>query len=158
GLTGAVIALELGQWRDQAARLPRRPQAHVYLIKTAVGAQEAGSLDDALREVSEILEVLCGFEAVKAAGTWRRHGPAVALVDHDQVQVAVVAHLPAAEFPQAQDHEARRLASAGPGRQAGHAKALPDWLKLKLSDLRQDHLGQVAQSRGGLRQRILAED
>ncbi len=46
--------------------------------------------------------------------TGGRTGPAVALVDQHQIEIAVVVHLPAAELAQGQDDEAARLSGSRP--------------------------------------------
>src|SRR5437764_361023 len=72
-------------------------------------------------QFGEEMEVIGQLEGVPARRAGRRHRAAVAFVDDDQVQVAVVAHLLAAELAKAQDGEPARLPKSRPldeGRQA----------------------------------------
>ena len=82
-------------------------------------------------------------------------GPAVAFVQEDEVEVAMVIQLAAAELAQADDRPARALAVAGrrgvPN--AGHRRS--HW---SLRDLDHDRLGHVGQLAGHVADRLAAED
>ena len=84
----------------------------------------------------------------KRDGARRRPGPAVALVDQDQIEIAVVAHLAAAELAQAEQDVAARLAGARPLRQVRHAEALRQRRILQGRDL---HRGSSRPGRSGRR-------
>src|SRR6185369_9165089 len=80
-----VVAPELGQRDDKAARTSRGPQPHVDRVEPAHRSLVAGGTDNALGKLGEEVEVVGQVEAVEARGTKRWARAAIALVDQDQV-------------------------------------------------------------------------
>src|SRR5438309_948801 len=104
------------------------------------------------------MEVVGQLVAVETAGAGGRAGAAVALIDEDQIEVAVIAHLAAAEFPQTQERKAARLAGAWALRQIRPAKALAEGRLLQLGNLYKERFGQIAQGTGGCLEGVFAKN
>src|SRR5207244_3013915 len=93
-----VIAAKLRERNDEAARLAGRPQTHVHLVQPPARPEEARHLDDPLAQFGEEVKVVRELELVEPARPGRRAGSTISFVDQDQIQVAVVVHLPTAEL------------------------------------------------------------
>src|SRR5262249_15823557 len=108
----------------QAARLARRPQTHVHLVKAAHGAKQTQRLDEPLRHLGKEVEVVGQVEAVEAAAAGRRAGAPIALVNQDQVQGAMGTQVGSGKLAQTQKCEAAGLASPWALRQQRNAVAV----------------------------------
>src|SRR5262249_12621981 len=110
-------------------------------------------------QLREEVEVVGQLERVPARRPRRRHRAAIPLVDEDEVEVAVVAHLLAAELAESEEDEAARLPGPGAGI-AGrrHAETREEHRILERRDLLEDRLGEIAELVGRLEDRVLAED
>src|SRR5205823_5313381 len=97
-----VVAAELRQRDDEAAGASRWPQPHVDRVEPAGRSLVAGGTNNPLGELGEEVEVVGQVEAIEAGGAGRRGGAAVALVDQDQVEIAVVVQFATAELAQAE--------------------------------------------------------
>src|SRR5262249_32116184 len=114
--------------------------------------------DDPLGQLREEMKVVGQLKAVETRRLRRRTRAAIALVNQDQVQVAVVAQLAAAELAETQEHEPTRLTRPRPLRQERHPEALGQSRVLQRGNLNEDRFGQVAEIVRGLLNGDLAQD
>src|SRR5581483_3397067 len=91
-------------------------------------------------------------------GTGRWSGASISLVHQDQIQIAVITHLPAAQFAECQQGVAARLAIACSLAEMRNAKTSCQRRLLEKGDLNQQRLGQVAQGSGRPLNRIFSQD
>ena len=104
------------------------------------------------------MEIIRQFIAVEAGGAGRRAGSAITFIHQDQIQVAVVTHLPAAQLAERQQGITARLLFACTFFQVRDTKTLDHCWFLQEGNLHQERLGQVAKGDGGCLDGILAQD
>ena len=139
-----LIAAKAGERRRDRAGLARRPEAHVNLVKPALGGGRRQGVDQALGKAGEVvarrerLGAVAGVEAL------------IAIVDEDQVQIGAHRHLAAAQLAEAED----RQLGAGQA-----AVGLGEFLQDRLGERGDDAIGDVAQRPAGLGQGVgVAQD
>ncbi len=104
------------------------------------------------------MEVVRQLVTIETVGAGRRAGPAVAFVNQNKVQVAVIAHLAAAELAKAKQGEAAGLARARAFREIGNAETLVERRLLQDGNLHQQGFRQIAERGCGGMDVVLAQD